>query len=312
MAAETPSEFGDELRRDRELRHITREQLAATTRVSVRHIEALETGRWEGLPAKVFSRGFVRGIALHLGLDPERTAAGFGAVWDDWATGEKARRDQKARSSGELRAVKRRRGRPSPAALGLAVAALLAIATGVTVVLKPGVRARGAAATSGGDGASPAKGKPREATPVPLALPAAVAEATVPLPPSPGGPASTVPAGPDASGAPSEVSPASTLPAGAARVPGSGGMLLTLTFLDDCWTEVSVDGQVVAAELCRKGTRREFVGQARFTLTLENARNVSVSLDGRPVLTLSSDPGSSMVRNFVIDGATARRAATNG
>ena len=31
-----------------------------------------------------------------------------------------------------------------------------------------------------------------------------------------------------------------------------------LTFSDDCWTEVSVDGRIVAAELFRKGTKRQF------------------------------------------------------
>lgn len=360
MAAETPVEFGDELRRDRELRNITREQLAGVTRVSVRHITALEAGRWEQLPAKVFSRGFVRSIANHLGLDPDRIVAGFSAVWDDWAQAEEERLHEKARASGEFpRPVTRRRGRPSAAVLGLAVAALLAVATGVTVVLKPGLRARVGAvgqAVPGRPDAAAAAVRPREATPVPLALPPSVAAATVPVPSTgaaPGAgdgsseaatatqpgqasqplpsslaaqPSQASPASPSqqplpsAAGAPSSpagprVPPAPGVqPAAASPAPPApaGGMKLTLTFLDDCWTEVGVDGQVVAAELCRKGTTREFVGQAKFTLTLENARNVTVSVDGRPVRSLGAAPGSAVVKNFVIDGATARRSSTNG
>ncbi|MBK9966281.1 MAG: helix-turn-helix domain-containing protein [Holophagales bacterium] len=64
---ETPQEFGEELRRERELREVTREQLAEVTKVSVRQIEALEAGRFELLPARVFARGFVLAVARHLG-----------------------------------------------------------------------------------------------------------------------------------------------------------------------------------------------------------------------------------------------------
>ena len=63
MTAETAQDFGEELRRERELRDVSREQLAAATKVSTRHIAALETGRFEQLPAAVFSKGFVKVIA---------------------------------------------------------------------------------------------------------------------------------------------------------------------------------------------------------------------------------------------------------
>ena len=69
MPAETAQEFGEELRRERELRDVSREQLSGATKVSIRHITALESGRYDQLPAGVFSKGFVKVIALHLGLD---------------------------------------------------------------------------------------------------------------------------------------------------------------------------------------------------------------------------------------------------
>ena len=82
---ETPQEFGEELRRERELRDVTCEQLAEVTKVSVRQIEALEAGRFEHLPSRVFSRGFVLSIARHLGLDAERTAAAFNHIHEGWS-----------------------------------------------------------------------------------------------------------------------------------------------------------------------------------------------------------------------------------
>ena len=82
---ETPQEFGEEIRRERELREVSLKQLAAVTKVSVRHLEALESGRFDQLPAPVFSRGFLRACASHLGLDGDRLATAFTHTYEEWA-----------------------------------------------------------------------------------------------------------------------------------------------------------------------------------------------------------------------------------
>lgn len=41
------------------------------TRIRSRYIEALENGNYDGIPAPVFVRGFLRSYAVYLGLDPE-------------------------------------------------------------------------------------------------------------------------------------------------------------------------------------------------------------------------------------------------
>lgn len=61
--------FGDELRREREIRGISLKEIAEATKVSQRLLDALEKDDYRYLPAPVFTRGFVREYARYLGLD---------------------------------------------------------------------------------------------------------------------------------------------------------------------------------------------------------------------------------------------------
>ena len=63
--------FGERLKRERELREVTLEEITAATRIGSRFLEALENEDWNKLPGGVFNRGFVRSIARYLGLDEE-------------------------------------------------------------------------------------------------------------------------------------------------------------------------------------------------------------------------------------------------
>lgn len=63
--------FGERLKRERELREVTLEEITAATRIAPRFLDALENENWEKLPGGVFNRGFVRSIARYLGLNEE-------------------------------------------------------------------------------------------------------------------------------------------------------------------------------------------------------------------------------------------------
>ncbi len=69
--------FGDHLRREREMRGVTIEEVAAATRISPRFLEALENEQWERLPGGAFNRGFIRSVARYLGLDEENMVAEY-------------------------------------------------------------------------------------------------------------------------------------------------------------------------------------------------------------------------------------------
>src|SRR5690349_24164715 len=77
--------FGERLKRERELREVSLEEVAKATRISARFLHALENEDWPKLPGGVFGRGFVRTIARYLGLGEESLLAEY-----DLARGEGA------------------------------------------------------------------------------------------------------------------------------------------------------------------------------------------------------------------------------
>ena len=64
-------QFGEELRRERESRGIALEAITDSTKISSRHLNALEREQFDRLPGGVFNRGIVRGYARVVGLDEE-------------------------------------------------------------------------------------------------------------------------------------------------------------------------------------------------------------------------------------------------
>lgn len=272
MTAETAQEFGEELRRERELRDVSREQLSAATKVSMRHIAALESGRYDQLPAGVFSKGFVKVIALHLGLDAERAVAAFRHVHAGWEEDCAKRQRQAPTNTAGLRLSTPRRAVSSSTTLrGIAIALILAAVTGAAAFL------RTRSADRRGPAASATPVARAESGPASLALPPAIAAATVALP-----------AG-------------TSLPSASSSAASSPGRTLSLTFRDECWAEVLVDGKLVVRGLFPKGSRREFSNGGTFTLTLGNAGAVDVVVDGRSLGVLGGE--HEIIKNYVIDAA---------
>jgi len=77
--------FGERLKRERELREVSLDELTKATRISQRFLEALENEDWAKLPGGVFGRAFVRTIARYLGLDEEALLAEYDLARGDTA-----------------------------------------------------------------------------------------------------------------------------------------------------------------------------------------------------------------------------------
>jgi cytoskeleton protein RodZ len=77
--------FGELLKREREMREVSMNEVTVATRIAPKFLEALENQDWQKLPGGVFNRGFVRTIARYLGLDEEHLLAEY-----DLAHGETA------------------------------------------------------------------------------------------------------------------------------------------------------------------------------------------------------------------------------
>ncbi len=156
MNAENGSlvEFGRQLRWERERRGVPIDTVCAITKVSSRHVEALETGHLEELPGGVFRKGIVRSYLTAVALDETTWMERFEACLG--ASGATAEPDQ-AEWAVFAENVKRNRAEPrSPTSmrwLGVALLFLLLLICGwlawryairdrLGISVKPGLAAR--------------------------------------------------------------------------------------------------------------------------------------------------------------------------
>jgi len=256
--------FGEELRRERQIREISLEEISSATKISVRLLTALEQGDVRKLPAPAFTRGFIRAYALHLGIDPEEKV---NAYLSDLA-------DDHAEVPAPKKALPRSRfwrGRRGTASL------MVAGVTGILLVL--------------GFFASPQQRRDRIPKPTvvpPRAAPVAFKNVAISNEPTPAIQNASAPAdspAEPASGVAIEASKtaavASTSTADAARE--SEGITLTLEFQEDSWAKIQADGATVVSGLVRRGETRRLHARGGFRLTLGNAGGVRVTVDGRPI-----------------------------
>jgi cytoskeleton protein RodZ len=69
--------FGERLRREREMRGITLDDIAAGTKIGTRLLRALEEEQFDLLPGGIFNKGYVRAYARYIGVDEEKAVAEY-------------------------------------------------------------------------------------------------------------------------------------------------------------------------------------------------------------------------------------------
>ena len=87
--------FGERLKREREMREVSLDELTKATRISIRFLEALENESWDKLPGGVFGHGFVRTIARYLGLDEESLLGEYDLARADKSQSEPAKPEER-------------------------------------------------------------------------------------------------------------------------------------------------------------------------------------------------------------------------
>jgi cytoskeletal protein RodZ len=85
--------LGEELRRAREARGVSLREVSEQTRITMRHLEAIEADNIKDLPGGIFNKSFVKSYARHIRFDErravelyERTARAHGILSDEVAT----------------------------------------------------------------------------------------------------------------------------------------------------------------------------------------------------------------------------------
>jgi cytoskeleton protein RodZ len=67
--------IGEQLKAAREAKEMSLADVAAKTRIPIRHLQHMENGEWDALPAPTYSVGFARAFANAVGLDGTALAA---------------------------------------------------------------------------------------------------------------------------------------------------------------------------------------------------------------------------------------------
>lgn len=294
---------GETLRKARESRGWTIAEVAAQLNLTPQRLGQVEQGAFDKLPGHTFARGYVRAYAKLLELDQNRLVLEF-----DQFTGSDA-------AGSNVHSLGRIEGPVSYSQRILRIVSfllLLALA-GLSFLWwqeKAERRADDLASTSlehvevdGADGTTQIH--PLD-EPEDQAVDAAQlsAETALPLQPEVANepadaavsetagvdaqqpaPASTVVATSNPAPAPAALSAAPVTPAEAAPVQvASGEALVGLTFIADCWTQLTdANGKVLFSALKRKGESLQLAGKAPLELRLGYARGVQVSLNGNPV-----------------------------
>jgi len=266
--------FGERLKREREMRGVSLEEIAESTKIGKRNLLALETEEFDKLPGGIFNKGFVRAYAKYLGLDEDQAVTDFLAAENAASTGIRlavdpvpataegngsngdaaARKSRKERSR-ELEAIAARREaekkknpplNPSETSNRVWVAfAVLALVAALGAWWKYSHPVVDAAATRPRAVVAPAVTKP-------------------PTPPAPT-PSPTVVADPPA-------------PAPAAEFDGLAHLKVRAT--QDSWIQVKADGKVVLDGVLETDTERTFSAKELIFKT-GNAGGVQVTYNGK-------------------------------
>jgi cytoskeletal protein RodZ len=77
------SEFGQELRQEREARGISLDAIIHATKISNRHLVALESGHFDHLPGGVINKGIVRSYARVVGLNENQWVERFMSAYQE-------------------------------------------------------------------------------------------------------------------------------------------------------------------------------------------------------------------------------------
>lgn len=258
--------LGAYLRSLREAKGSSLEDMARSTRVGIRHLEALEEERLADLPSPVFVRGFIRAYCSFLRESPEAALGHYQELAGERAAAEAANAPPRPRNTRASSSV----------LLGLAL--LLVLGIGLAVLNLTIKRQPETPVVAG-------KMEPRPA-PAPAPTPAATpprAAATPPAQPPPA-PAAvpTRPASLPAPNPPPATPPSPTVPAQAVApkvVPGS--QRLVIKAVESTWIRVQTDEGRIAEELLPAGASREWTADRRFLVTIGNAGGVEVTLNGR-------------------------------
>jgi len=279
----TKDTFGESLKRERELRGVSLDEISAATRIATRFLRAIEDGKWDQLPGGVFNRGFVRAIARYRGLDEENTVAEYTLAVGD--------RQTVPVWSGSPPKVA-----PEQPWLAWIIAAVVILAFlvggwfGARRFLLRRLAKRAAQTTAIGGVPAPPLTNPPQRT---ASAPPPASGAAAPSNPPAGAP--TVPSDPP--------------PTTAANLPTPDPFELTIEALNKTSVTVVADKDVVFDATMKAGEKRKFSAMDHFQVSTKDGGALNLGVNGRvlPPIGPPGQEGKVTLTREIIKGAAGGR-----
>jgi cytoskeleton protein RodZ len=266
--------FGDRLRREREMRGITLDEITESTKISRRHLEALEGEHFDQLPGGVFNKGFVRAYARFLGIDEDRAVADYSA-----ASNEQPESENKFPLEIHEQPNRRLNPRRSNLPLVFAVAALIGVLVGYGFWVK--YKAHNPVPAENAQQSAPAS-----AAPEPQTSGANRQSATSSTSPDSTNDSAPAAKPPQSEGAAAE----RRRQAVPAESPAAGNAFsVQIVAKEDSWVSIVADGKSVMERVLTADKHKNVKAGKTLVLRTGNAGGIEVSFNGRPLGALGNE-----------------------
>ncbi|MGE5559507.1 MAG: helix-turn-helix domain-containing protein [Chloroflexota bacterium] len=123
---QSATEVGNLLRRTREEKGLSPDQVQAETKIRLRYLEALESGDESIIPGEVYYKGFLRFYANHLGLDGHALVEQY----KQWKDSQRSEQERAAEADARVAARPRRVSVKRPGRLIAVLLLVMALAAG--------------------------------------------------------------------------------------------------------------------------------------------------------------------------------------
>jgi cytoskeleton protein RodZ len=264
--------FGDRLRREREMRGITLEEITESTKISRRHLEALEGEHFDQLPGAVFNKGFVRAYAHFLGLDEDRAVADYAA-----ASNEQPEPEDKFPLEIHDEPDRDLNPRRSRLPLAFAIAALAGVLVGYAFWIKSKPHTTETAETSHQPPAASVETPVKASSQAPAKAPSMVAaSAQAPTPAAVEHAAAVPPAK-----QPQQQAPPAAAVTPEVKKPTEKSFFVFVKAKEDSWVSIVADGKSVMQRVLPADKHKKIKAGKVLILRTGNAGGIEVSFNGR-------------------------------
>jgi cytoskeleton protein RodZ len=271
------------LKREREQRKITLDEIALSTKIGTRFLTALEEEQFDQLPGGIFNKGFVKAYARHLGINEDQ------AVADYVSASQTTLPEPSPEESPELAVMARRVPEIDASPVtglpwGLFAIALLLVAFGLAIW---GFYSRDKSARPD---PVPATVDVKSSTPAPENIAQAVpSRAAAPELGNASAASPTQPAAHETS------SPASLSPDAASN---PGAFLIQIKAREEAWVAISADGREIMQDTLSASEQKSIGAREEVVIRTGNAGALDISFNGKK---LPSQGAHNQVKTLTFD-----------